>query len=61
MARVAFVGLGVTGFPMARRPAARGHDVTAYNRTASRAEEWTAAHGGARVSGGQLSLIRRLP
>ena len=48
MARVAFIGLGVMGFPMAGHLAAKGHEVTVYNRTASRAEEWPAAHGGAR-------------
>ena len=33
MARVAFIGLGVMGFPMAGHLAAKGHDVTVYNRT----------------------------
>ncbi len=47
MAKVAFLGLGVMGFPMAGHIAARGHDVTVYNRTAARAEAWAAAHGGA--------------
>ena len=50
MARVAFIGLGVMGFPMAGHLAARGHEVTVFNRTASRAEEWMAAHGGARAA-----------
>ena len=45
MARVAFIGLGVMGYPMAGHLAARGHDVTVYNRTASRAEAWLAQHG----------------
>ena len=45
--RVAFVGLGVMGFPMAGHLAAAGHDVTVYNRTASRADEWRSAHNGA--------------
>ncbi len=49
MARVAFIGLGVMGFPMAGHLAARGHEVTVFNRTASRAEEWMAAHRGARA------------
>ena len=44
--RVAFVGLGVMGFPMAGHWAAAGLDVAVYNRTGSRAEEWAAAHGG---------------
>jgi 3-hydroxyisobutyrate dehydrogenase-like beta-hydroxyacid dehydrogenase len=46
MAQVAFLGLGVMGAPMARHLAAAGHDVTVYNRTASKARDWVAAHGG---------------
>lgn len=46
MARVAFLGLGVMGFPMAGHLAAEGHEVTVYNRTAARAEAWAARHGG---------------
>jgi len=46
MARLAFLGLGVMGGPMARHLAAKGHEVTVYNRTASRAGAWVAAHGG---------------
>ncbi len=45
-ASVAFLGLGVMGFPMAGHLAAKGHDVTVYNRTASKAESWVAEHGG---------------
>jgi 3-hydroxyisobutyrate dehydrogenase-like beta-hydroxyacid dehydrogenase len=44
--RVAFLGLGVMGAPMARHLAAKGHRVTVYNRTAARAESWVQAHGG---------------
>lgn len=47
MARVAFLGLGVMGGPIARHLAAAGHDVTVYNRTASRAAAWVDANGGA--------------
>jgi 3-hydroxyisobutyrate dehydrogenase len=47
MAKVAFLGLGVMGFPMAGHIAAAGHSVTVYNRTASKAEAWVAKHGGA--------------
>jgi 3-hydroxyisobutyrate dehydrogenase len=47
MARVAFLGLGVMGFPMAGHLAAAGHEVTVYNRTASRARDWCAKHKGA--------------
>lgn len=46
MAKVAFIGLGVMGAPMAGHLAAKGHSVTVYNRTAKRAEEWVARHGG---------------
>ena len=45
-APVAFIGLGVMGFPMAGHLAAKGHDVTVYNRTGAKAERWTGAHGG---------------
>lgn len=47
MAKVAFLGLGVMGFPMAGHLAAKGHQVTVYNRTAAKAEAWVAKHGGA--------------
>jgi len=46
MAKVAFLGLGVMGFPMAGHLAARGHEVTVYNRTPARAEAWVARHPG---------------
>jgi 3-hydroxyisobutyrate dehydrogenase-like beta-hydroxyacid dehydrogenase len=46
MAKVAFLGLGVMGFPMAGHLAAKGHDVTVYNRTAAKAEQWTQKHKG---------------
>jgi 3-hydroxyisobutyrate dehydrogenase-like beta-hydroxyacid dehydrogenase len=49
MTRVAFVGLGVMGFPMAGHLAAAGHDVTVFNRTMARAEEWSASHPGRRA------------
>jgi 3-hydroxyisobutyrate dehydrogenase len=46
MARVAFIGLGVMGSAMARHLATAGHEMIVYNRTQSRAEAWTRAHGG---------------
>ncbi len=46
MAKVAFLGLGVMGFPMAGHLAAKGHDVVVYNRTFAKAEAWTAKHKG---------------
>ena len=45
--RVAFLGLGVMGYPMAGHLARAGHAVTVYNRTASKAQAWAAEHGGA--------------
>lgn len=48
MAKVAFIGLGVMGFPMAGHLKEKGgHDVTVYNRTASKAAEWAKKFGGA--------------
>jgi 3-hydroxyisobutyrate dehydrogenase len=46
MAKVAFIGLGVMGFPMAGHLAAAGHEVTVYNRNQIKAEEWAKLHGG---------------
>ena len=46
MASVAFIGLGVMGYPMAGHLAKGGHDVTVYNRTDAKAEKWVSEHGG---------------
>ena len=46
MAKVAFLGLGVMGYPMAGHLKAAGHDVTVYNRTTAKAEKWAGEHGG---------------
>ena len=46
MAKVAFLGLGVMGYPMAGHLQAKGHEVTVYNRTGAKAEAWAAARGG---------------
>ena len=46
MSSVAFIGLGVMGYPMAGHLAAAGHHVTVYNRTSEKAGKWVAAHGG---------------
>src|ERR1700761_8269354 len=47
MTKVAFVGLGVVGYPMAGHLKAKGgHDVTVYNRTAAKAEKWVGQFGG---------------
>jgi len=45
-AKVAFLGLGVMGFPMAGHLKARGYDVTVYNRNPAKAEAWVQKHGG---------------
>ncbi len=45
-AKVAFIGLGVMGYPMAGFLAKNDHDVTVYNRTGSKAEKWQGEHGG---------------
>ena len=47
MAKIAFLGLGVMGYPMAGHLAKAGHDVTVYNRTTTKAEKWVGEHGGA--------------
>lgn len=48
MAKVAFIGLGVMGYPMAGHLKTKGgHDVTVYNRTAAKSEKWAAEFGGA--------------
>ena len=48
--KVAFLGLGVMGGPMAGHLAAAGHQVTVYNRTASKSDAWVAKHGGKAAS-----------
>ena len=46
MAKVAFLGLGVMGFPMAGHLATAGHEVTVYNRSPDKAGLWVERHGG---------------
>ena len=48
--KVAFVGLGVMGYPMAGHLAKAGHEVVVYNRTEAKAEAWVAEHGGSRAA-----------
>src|SRR6476661_7079397 len=51
MAKVAFLGLGVMGYPMAGHLKAKGgHELTVYNRTAAKAEKWVAQYGGKRAA-----------
>ena len=47
MAKVAFLGLGVMGYPMAGHLQTAGHEVTVFNRTVTKAEAWVAEHDGA--------------
>jgi 3-hydroxyisobutyrate dehydrogenase len=46
VSRLAFIGLGVMGYPMAGHLAQAGHDVAVYNRRSEKAEKWCAAYGG---------------
>ena len=47
MAKVAFIGLGVMGYPMAGHIRTRGgHELTVYNRTAAKADKWVGEFGG---------------
>ncbi|MEO4049256.1 NAD(P)-dependent oxidoreductase [Pseudomonas sp. CAU 1711] len=46
MAKVAFIGLGVMGFPMAGHLARAGHEVRVYNRSAAKAQLWRERHAG---------------
>ena len=46
MAKTAFLGLGVMGYPMAGHLQAAGHQVTVFNRTATKARAWADQHGG---------------
>ena len=51
MAKVAFLGLGVMGYPMAGHLKNKGgHEVTVYNRTAAKADKWVAQYGGKRAA-----------
>ncbi len=44
--QVAFIGLGVMGYPMAGHLAAKGYQVTVFNRTQEKADQWMKQHGG---------------
>ena len=46
MIKVAYIGLGVMGYPMARHLIQGGYDVTVFNRTAAKAAKWKKAFGG---------------
>jgi 3-hydroxyisobutyrate dehydrogenase-like beta-hydroxyacid dehydrogenase len=62
--QVAFLGLGVMGYPMAGHLAKAGHQVTVYNRSPAKAAQWVAQHGGrsaptpaAAASGAEIVLM----
>ena len=46
MGKVAFLGLGVMGYPMAGHLKSNGHEVTVYNRTQAKTDKWASEHGG---------------
>ena len=47
--KVSFIGLGVMGYPMAGYISKGGHNVTVYNRTASKADKWVTEYKGTKV------------
>jgi 3-hydroxyisobutyrate dehydrogenase len=49
MSNVAFIGLGVMGYPMAGYISKAGHNVTVYNRTAAKADKWVAEFKGSKA------------
>jgi len=49
MSNVAFIGLGVMGYPMAGYISKAGHNVTVYNRTAAKAEKWVGEYKGSKA------------
>lgn len=49
MSKLAFIGLGVMGYPMAGHLQKGGHQVTVYNRTTAKAERWVAEYGGSQA------------
>jgi 3-hydroxyisobutyrate dehydrogenase len=57
MSRIAFIGIGVMGGPMARHLASQGHEITVYNRSPIKAEAWVATHGG-RTAASPLEAAR---
>ena len=55
--KAAFIGLGVMGYPMAGHLLKKGFDVTVYNRTAEKADQWIAEYGGKRASTPQQAAL----
>ena len=60
--KVAFIGLGVMGYPMAGHLVAAGYDVTVFNRTPARAAAWCEEFGGRSAStpAGSKPCVRRI-
>jgi len=54
---VAFIGLGVMGYPMAGHLAARGHDLVVFNRSGDKAERWCAEHTGGRAESPSAAAV----
>jgi 3-hydroxyisobutyrate dehydrogenase len=50
MSRIAFIGLGVMGGPIARHLSKAGHEMTVYNRSTAKADKWVAEHGGTKAA-----------
>ncbi len=59
--KLAFLGLGVMGFPMAGHLARAGHSVTVYNRSAPRAKKWLEGVAPASKSTSRADARRRRP
>ena len=59
--KLAFLGLGVMGYPMAGHLAKAGHDVTVYNRTGAKAAKWVEQHGGRSASSPSDAAIPTIP
>ncbi len=57
MANIGFIGLGVMGYPMAGHLQRAGHNVTVYNRTASKARQWVAEHAGSAADTPALAAV----
>lgn len=55
--RIAFIGLGVMGYPMAGHLARAGHSVAVYNRTSSKAQDWVATFGGRSADTPRLAAV----
>lgn len=55
--KIAFLGLGVMGFPMAGHLAAHGHEMCVYNRTAAKSSAWAKAHRGVAVASPAKAVV----